>query len=291
MRLVTCSLLTVALTSASLPSSAGYLSDNYTVPVVARNSGVAGSSWRTEVCISNLQSFSLNVVLRLFQDGSTDTAQILVGPFVTACSEDFLSELFGLSEYQGGLLVQAAPPPENPSGMALNFALSVRVYNQTENGSYGLSVDPVTRPPTLNEEKVGLSHAASGLHIFGVVGVSGFRSSVGVCNPEDEPVEVSISVKNLGGITVWERNGWVPARSQVQFLLPQSLGVINGMAAFLNKGTSTAEYPTVYPYATVTDNATGDGRFINAGQNWGWAATTIKNSGREAPEANGAPDR
>jgi hypothetical protein len=161
-------------------ASADLMSRTYFVPVVARNAGAAGSTWRTELCISNPHDATLTVRLLLHQGDTNTTHAHSAGPLRTDCSADVLLRWFGLTEFQGGL-------------------------------------------------------------------------------------------------SVWERVEWIPGESQRQYLLSAALEPTYGSVAFINHGTGSGSGSTIYPFVTVTDNTTGDGRFIGASQVW--IGPLVKTSG------------
>ncbi len=76
--------LFVLLTPAAV--SAEYLSRTYQVTVVARNPGVAGSTWITELCLSNPHSVKLKITLQLHQSGDDINRTIPLELLQTACS-------------------------------------------------------------------------------------------------------------------------------------------------------------------------------------------------------------
>lgn len=260
---------TLPLAAASVliaaTASADLMSRTYFVPVVARNAGAAGSTWRTELCISNPHDSTLTVRLLLHQGDTGATHAQSVGPLRTDCSADVLLQWFGLTEFQGGLSVWA-PSGSNPEIDTPIYALSVRVYNLMPDGTYGLSVTPV--PALTVQGDVHQEYLASGVRNTGSPGVSGFRTSVGVFNYSSAAQQVQMFVLDPAGNPVWERWEWIPGESQRQYLLPAALELNHGSVAFINHGTESGPAATVYPYVTVTDNATGDGRFIGASQVW-----------------------
>lgn len=245
-------------------AAAEFISKHYFVPVVARNAGVAGSSWRTELCISNPHSSVLTLRVHLHQNGDVGSYTLGVPPARVVCNDDFILDWFGLTEFQGGLSVWAYSP-SNPDIEWPVYPLAVKVYNQTEQGTYGLSVAPV--PLLAVDGDVKQDFLATGIHHYGTPGIDGFRTSVGVFNAEEGAQDVRIFVADQHGDIVWERIETVASKSQVQFLLPQSISLTAGTAVFSRLGGGTVEWG-IWPYVTVTDNETGDGRFINAAQFW-----------------------
>lgn len=243
--------------------SAEYISKYYFVPVVARNAGVAGSSWRTELCVSNPHGSLLTLKVFLHQNGDVDSYTLGVPSTRVVCNDDFILDWFGLTEFQGGMSVWAQLP-SNPDIEWPIYPLTVKVYNQTDHGTYGLSVAPA--PLLAIDGDIKQDFLATGLRHYGTPGVDGFRTSIGVFNAEDWPQEINMFVADQHGEIVWERTETVASKSQVQFLLPQSIS-FNAGTAVISRAEEVVEWG-IFPYVTVTDNQTGDGRFINAAQFW-----------------------
>ncbi len=256
---------------------AGFQAETYVFPVVARNAGAAGSDWRTELCVTNhLASDSLNVVAALFQGQLDGTEVLTLLPGETLCSDDFLYEWFDLSRWQGGLLVSSAGTA-NPELTVKFFTASVRVYNLTQNGTYGLSVTPEpiivpefycdpTNPQCVDTFNLTGIYDASGVHNFGTAGVDGSRTSVGVFNANDYDLRFLFAVTDTFGNIVWTKTAWVAAATQVQYSLKKLSVPDGGLRVEVIDGPSGQHL--AFPYLTVTDNKTGDGRYIAAPSTW-----------------------
>jgi hypothetical protein len=257
----------IAVLLAPCEAAAGLASSQYVVPVVARNPGAAGADWRTELCVVNPEPNALTITLALVQGGGlAGGGNILLQPGETMCSDDFLFEWFGETTWQGALILGA----EENSNPGLDpafrfFMVSVKVYNLTQNGTFGLSVTP---EPVIEEfGNIGLlnnNYFATGLHNWGRAGVNGFRTSVGLFNVRSVAQEFGIVVVDSSINVVWQKVDTVPPFTQVQYSLPRNLTFEKGSVLFqFQFGEILA-----YPYATVTDNETGDGRYITGTQYW-----------------------
>ena len=250
---------------------AGFQAETYVFPVVARNAGAAGSDWRTEMCVTNhLASDPLNVGVLLIQ-GQLDGAAILaLQPGETICSDDFLNDWFDRSKWQGAAVVLATEDT-NPGLQSRYFTASVRVYNLTPNGTYGLSVTPEPNLSPMYDDAFDRTGNwdASGVHHFGTPGVDGSRSSMGVFNSEEFDLLFLFAVTDTFGNIVWTKTRWVNALAQYQTNLPKNLSVPDGglRVEIIDGGPDGWQF-LAFPYLTVTDNKTGDGRYIAASETW-----------------------
>jgi hypothetical protein len=226
---------------------------------------MVGSSWRTELCISNPYSETLTVKVSLHQGGDVGSYNVGVPSSWVVCNDDFILDWFDLTDFQGGLSA-VAHFEDNPGIEWPIFPIAVKVYNQTNHGTYGLSVNPVPAIPITGDEHQDF--LASGIRHYGTPGVDGFRTSIGVFNPDHEAQTVTMMVADYNGEIVWNRTEIVAAKSQIQFLLPGSIDIVAGSAIISNKGTESSGIREIFPYVTVTENETGDGRYIGAGQIW-----------------------
>ena len=265
-------------------SEAGFGADIYIVPVVARNPGTGGSDWRTEMCLTNPQIDTLTVGITLIQGGPAGAGSLAIPGGYTVCSEDFLLEWFGATKWQGGMVV-GATANANPGLASRQFMVSVRVYNFTPSGTFGLSVQP--EPYAIEFGNIGdiMDNAgATGLHHWGTAGVSGFRSSVGAVNYSSDPKNIYMFVVDENNFLVWEKSIVLEGYSQKQFGLPKNLTLSNGAVGVTAPNASIS----VQPYVTVTDNETGDGRYISCAFAWTPWARWFK-SNTVGTEENGTP--
>ncbi len=137
------------------------------------------------------------------------------------------------------------------------YAISVRVYNVTDHGTYGLAVTPVPAINLADETQPG--YLATGIHNYGTPGVDGFRTSIGLFNYSKQTQKIEMLVFDGSGSPVWQRTEWIAGDSQVQYLLPSNIVLTEGVVGFINHGGSVGSPLPIFPYATVTENETGDG--------------------------------
>ena len=238
---------------------AGVLSNAYVFPVVVRSTGAAGSFWTTELCVNNPRPESLNAVLSLFQDGGVaGLAEVELKGWEVRCSSDFLLGWFGLEKWTGALFVYATED-DNPSLDTIYFSASVRVFNDQPDGTFGLNVEPEIDAGRYGGSAIGdlMPFAcASGLRNYGSAGVSGFRTSVGFFNTQDEGQNLEVMVYDSDGDVKWSEELFVPRFTQIQMKVPKNASFSGGGIDVYHDGDLW-----VLSYITVTDNRTGDGLY------------------------------
>ena len=168
----------------------------------------------------------------------------------TYCWDDIMQDGFGEDSFSGWLWVLA--DEDDNYGMELPFTASMRVYNWTSKGTFGVNVPAVNPEAGLFglEEIMG---AATGVQNYGSTGVSGFRTSLGLMSIETEDSQaVAIVVSDYRGVIVWENSLWLDPMEFTQISLPKNLTVYDGTLLVLSSGVITS-------YITVVDNRSGDG--------------------------------
>jgi PKD repeat protein len=225
---------------ASAPVNASYL-----LAAVAHNPGYLGTQWRSEVAVVNLLTSPATAHLTLVFHGTTGsslfaTAEVPAGG--SLAWRDILVSLFGQPQeasIQGALLVYADRP----------VALTVRTYDQTDNGTLGSSY-----PALVVGDGVGVGQTGV---VPGLKRNAGFRSNLGAVNVGDVPCTVVVTLYDAQG---------------TQLGAPRSLDLAPGAWSQLNDvlstvGTIDLAYATVvvptangraWAYGSVVDNASGD---------------------------------
>lgn len=210
------------------------------LPAVGRAPGANGTFWRSDVAIHNPQSQALAITARYIaassdgRNGATTT--ISVAPNTTATMADVLSS-FGLLSGSGAL--------ELSWSGAAGPVVTSRTYTSTESGgTYGQSIDPVTRFGT-NVFVPGLRYDGS------------FRSNVGLVNGSTSASGVSLSLLNASGSVVSSAYVELAPKSQVQYSLTNLF-----QSAPMGTYTLRAESTSVFAYGSFIDNTSGDPVFF-----------------------------
>jgi hypothetical protein len=242
----------IAVMISATTSFANVQSDTYYMfPVVVKAFGQGGTDWRSELCVGNLSGSEITVTIMYgSSDYDIDGGWVDIPGDETYCWQDIIQDGFGENSFSGWLWVIA--DEDDNYGMEVPFTASMRVYNWTSKGTFGVNVPAVNPEAGLFglEEIMG---AATGVQNYGSVGVSGFRTSVGLNSIETEDSQaVAIVVTDYRGVIVWEKSLWLDPMEFTQISLPKNLTVYDGTLALLSSGVVTS-------YITVVDNRSGDG--------------------------------
>lgn len=216
------------------------------VPVVARLTGVANSTWRSDVRVFNPNSSSQSATMELRTGGGTFTAPLQLAAGATASFDDVIASAFPqVTGNVGGALTILAPAP---------LMATSRTFNVTPTGTYGLYV-----PSRSREELIGQGENA---WLVQLVENADYRCNLGITS-FDEPVEVSVRAFDAAGTTLATRRYSVAAGQNAQ------IGrVFADMGAPLPLDAAGLEVTVIegraFIYASVNDNRTNDGTFIEA---------------------------
>ena len=248
----------MVLTTSSM-SIAGVMSDAYVFPVVVRSEGAANSFWKTELCLNNPRPEELTLWLGIFQGGGVEQLlTVELDGWEVLCSDDFLWHWLGYTDWTGALFV-VAPEDENYSIDSRYFSASARVYNDQPQGTLGLNIEPEVDPGWYQGSRLedpSRFGTVSGLRNYGILGVSGFRTSVGFFNAMEAGEMITIMAYDSGGNVDWEKDLWVPGFTQIQLAVPKSVSITYGGVDAHKEGDQW-----VLSYMTVTDNRSGDGLY------------------------------
>jgi hypothetical protein len=257
----------------------------YLYPVIAKNVGLAGSNWATEVCATNFNgSATLPVYFFFVQDGEILYWHEELPPSKTMCYSDIVDELLGLDHWQGALLI-SADPDVTYGWKTLRFATRVKVFNATQTGSFGLNVAPEIDHFGIGEPVhfhfsdgsdddlfIGV---ASGVQNYGQAGISGERTAIGYLNMGydfdagtfTKWQDVVFEVYDRQGNYLYQKSRTVPPLKQAQFTLPEEVVARGGYAKMFLLGDPNDYWgePGIdfYSYVTITDNQSGDGTYTS----------------------------
>lgn len=198
------------------------------IPAIGRGAGALGSTWQSDVVITNLTDtyFELPVHVE-FNDGTgTQTADVKVRYQESVTLADIVHTTFGHDQAFGSLRIRATPSDALLIARAWIYNTSADREGRFGQNVQGLPVEQLARESVLT----------------GIIKDAAHRTNIGISNPNDTAVEVELP---SGNITV-------PARGVVQ---------INDVdaASELHLFTSLP----VYAYASIID-AGGDPIFVMA---------------------------
>jgi hypothetical protein len=240
---------TTLLLTLTLASSA--LAGEVFLPATFRGNGANGSTWRTEITVTNISTHTINPVQTTItyyrENGEAVAIPMLLSKFEVITVGDALAEWFGISE--GGGLVRITWDDPNA-----RIGANARIYNVGgSGGQYGQGV-PGGYPQRLE----------SAVHLPGLTGIEGNRTNVGVSNPHDRDVLVWIELIDTSGATRGAFATAIAARSYRQF---------NDIFAHFQAGplqaamvrVSSAD-STIYGYASIVRNDSGDATWVAPAQ-------------------------
>jgi hypothetical protein len=237
------------------------------VAAVAHTKGAYGSVWRSSFTLNNptLTSQDVELVYEVEYDRTGVVGDILEETVTIPAGhqrdwEDVIVELFGLpgnAKTQGALHVYAHP----------DVMVESRTYNErADTGTLGLRI------PALKSDDL-IANGETGT-MAGLKHTSGTRTNVGLAEFSGQDTEVELmffkSRQGLGSLYLDKLIFTVPANSHLQItkvfeeldLGPFSSDDIEAWAWVTVKGGGS-----VYAYATIVDNGTGDATIATTAKN------------------------
>jgi hypothetical protein len=229
------------------------------LPLVAHNSGRAGSNWRTDLHLTSLAGGDVEVTLDYFPVSAEDSAvpaatrTVTVGGSGQLVLRDVLGVLFGRDNERGAMRLSAATA----------FGARVRLYDVApdEGAALAGAISLYSRALELSDIPTGGAPLAS--NRTGVSG-DGFRTNVIVFNPTEVNVTVTLTAHLDDGSLVGSRtltvgpyaNDVTPVFDLIQIAAPGGLE----QGSFLLKYFASG--PLIVQAAEI-DGATGDGVLVD----------------------------
>lgn len=216
------------------------------IPVAARLIGVNNSTWRTDVRVFNAAPVAQTVTIELRTSGATYTTSFDLGSGATASFDDVIARLFPqLTGNVGGAL--------HIAGSGALMATS-RTFNLTPSGTYGLYV------PARPAER--LLVAGETAYLVQLQENDAYRCNFGMTSFEGNGA-VRVRAFDEAGATIGVKEYSVAANQNMQVgRVFADMGVALPLrAAGLEV---TVLEGRLFVYASVNDNRTGDGTFIEA---------------------------
>jgi hypothetical protein len=210
-------------------------------PVIGRFPGAGGTQWQTDVFIANPGTPTYELTLRFYPSGEgVQVRTITMTPFSVTTLTDICLNSFGRANTGGMLVLDAGP--FTPEARA-------RIYNVgNPAGQFGQGVPGV-----------GYGRLSRQAFLYGLSTTSANRLNIGVANPNDVPVLVSILVNDHNGANVHSRSVTVQPHQFVQYNdIAATFGIPPQEGLVVNMNT-TGEL--IYGYASEVRNDTGDAVF------------------------------
>lgn len=226
----------------------GMTASSLLVPIVGRLRGANDSTWRSDVRVYNAGSVAQTVTAELRTAAGIHTATIALAAGQTASYDDVISSLFPqLSGDVGGALLFSGPGP---------LLVTSRTFNLTSKGTYGLYV--AARP---REE---LLAAGATAHLLQIQENAAYRTNLGL-TAFDGASAIRVRALDARGNELATKEYHVAAgrNAQIGAVLADMRVTDPSRATALEV---TAIHGTLFVYASIIDNRTGDATFVEAAQ-------------------------
>jgi hypothetical protein len=235
-------MLILPLASAHEAHALNVSGERIVFPVIGRFPGAGGTQWQTDVFIANPGSPTYELTLRFYPSGeAVQVRTITMTPFSVTTLTDICLNTFGRAN-TGGML-------ELDAGVFTPEARA-RIYNVgNPAGQFGQGVPGI-----------GLGRLSRQAFLYGLSTTSANRLNIGVANPNDVPVLVSILVNDHTGANVHSRSVTVQPHQFVQYNdIAAIFGIPPQEGLIINMNTSG---DLIYGYASEVRNDTGDAVFV-----------------------------
>ena len=237
----------IALLSLLFLVSSSALAGEVFIPAVYRGAGANGTSWRTEIVVSNISPMMtapVRATITLHRDNGENVALSMpLTPREVVAVPDAVYDWFSV-ENGGGIVRVTWDDQPN-----VRIVARARVYNVGPAGQYGQAV------PGVDPARMVTSH-----YLIGLSGVNGNRTNIGVSNPFPTEALIFISLYDTAGS---ERGGFATS------IPPRSFRQFNDIFSHFQTGpldaamvhVSGVNLP-VFAYASIVRNDTGDATFV-----------------------------
>lgn len=213
------------------------------VPIVGRFAGAAGTQWRTDVFVANHTSDVKTVQMTLYvAGGSPVSVSVPLGAYSNATFQDIVLNTFGLTTGSGELQLVSSTTGA--------IEARARIYNAgNPAGEFGQNV------PGL-----GMSSLRRQAFVYGLSGLGGNRVNVGVTNPNDFAISVTMRLTSRTDVPLHVTSVELQPHQNVQFNdVFSRFGI--PLQADVQLQFITFEH-AMYGYASEVRNDTGDAIFI-----------------------------
>lgn len=235
------------------------LAADWMVPAAAHNRGSQSTFWKTDVSLHNPHEFDLPVVVQALPSDTVNfevpTLTFTIYPWETISLWDALGP--DVFDVEGTAAIIAYADPELPCDPIedCHFLVTSRTYTpeQGGDGEYGVTVPGA-----------GISRATDWSTYGYAAGVLNdgefFRCNAGVASWTPDWTRVRLDIQDADGQIVTSEVFDVPPFGHVQRRLLTS-GYGGSLVFYLESGPDDA---SVFPYATVINQQTGDASYLFA---------------------------
>jgi hypothetical protein len=221
------------------------------IPATFRGDGANGTVWRTEISVANISretALPVQTTITLHRDnGATLSVTMPLSQHEVISIPDALHDWFSVDAGAGIVRVTW----DDPKG---RISANARIYNVGSSaGEYGQGV-PAVRPDRLESE----------VFLAGLTGINGNRTNIGVSNPHAAATLIWIELIDTSGLS---RGAFATS------VAPRSFRQFNDIFSHFQAGPLNAAMvrvigvdQTIYAYASVVRNDTGDATWIGPAQ-------------------------
>jgi hypothetical protein len=215
------------------------------IPIASRTAGAHGSVWQTDLALANVsRDVVADIALTFTADGVEKVISLTLAPRQSRILEDVVGRTFALAEAIGIIRVTATDPEARLTAHA-------RIYNTANAvGEFGQTV------PGLPVEALASQHFVTGLSAMG-----GKRTNVGLANPWDVENVVHVTLFDGEGQRRGDRSMSIGPRQVVQ--INDFFSQFPGVASLSEATVSVTSAFSIYAYASVVRNDSGDAHFIS----------------------------
>lgn len=229
----------------------------YTVPIVGSAAGQNGTSFRSDLFVTNHSAFAATVKVDYYASsatantGATATANVTVAAGEQKAYRDVLSSLFSVSSGTGALRLSASRP----------ISVVANVYNDqraADRGTFGQLV----RASEESERRTG--GVLPALSNIPASTADGARSNLGFFNPGTSDSTVTLTARSAAGASLGTAMLVIPALAHQQGGLS---AIFPGLASTDEVYVTFTATSSIFAYASVVDNKSGDGWYVPAANN------------------------
>lgn len=230
----------------------------YTVPVVGSAMGSNGTSFRSDLTLTNNSAFTATMNIDFFRSSATANTgvtgtllSVTLAPGEQKIYRDIVNSQFNVNPGTGALRITTNRPisvvanvynDQRAAGRG-TFGQLIRAYEESERRTGGflpaLSNIPATTP-------------------------TGARTNVGFFNPGTTDSTVTLTARSATGLTLGMAAKVIPALAHQQAALSELLPSLAAIDELYLSYTATT---SLFVYASVVDNTSGDGVYIPAVNN------------------------
>lgn len=219
------------------------------VPVIARAKGGYDTNWKSSLILYNQASSSQSISLDFYTPSSKHTKSLSISANNQISFDDLISEVF--NEIEGN--TSGSLHLNSPQGLMVVS----RTYNdQGSKGTYGQFIPCWGEASVLKSNEIGF--------ISQILSNSSFRTNMGFTEFEGKSTNIKVEIYSSDGSKIKEKNYTVDPFENLQINGIFSDMGISGDVSYSYAKITVLSGGSIFAYASVVDNKTGDAIFIPA---------------------------